>query len=404
MIDYGEYIRMRTTMGNLFSNAEGYPCPLINSDGKHLLNYGIYGNSTQKGTPSPSSPEEIISVGDPVTDEADANYGKYKIPVIVYGKNFLNCTFAGDVYPNKTIINDDFSITVNKGTNTSANPINIRQSKAYTIPADNITITASCKNANTTVKMIVRTKVYNSSTSDYYTITSSPKSFTLSKGDSIQAYLQMSAGAVLSETITLYPQFETGKTATDFEPYINPVITDIYLDEPLRKIGDYADYIDFKKQVVVRKIKKYTLSANETWNSWSANGNGRRLMIYQTTDKLYGDNITTLGYFNAGTVSQKLSSSKTNILCGYHLSSACYWYPDYTVMGLDGTEDIATANTALQEWLKSAGDIYFTYVLKKPKETKISLPVVASKKGDVFIATNTSLPASNISARYSTKP
>jgi len=37
----------------------------------------------------------------------------------------------------------------------------------------------------------------------------------------------------------------------------------VTLDEPLRKIGDYADYIDFSTGKIVRKIKSYTLTGNE---------------------------------------------------------------------------------------------------------------------------------------------
>lgn len=54
-----------------------------------------------------------------------------------------------------------------------------------------------------------------------------------------------------------------------YEPYIEPVTTNIFLDEPLRKIGNYADYIDFKGNKVVRKCCKryladYGLSATNT--------------------------------------------------------------------------------------------------------------------------------------------
>lgn len=44
---------------------------------------------------------------------------------------------------------------------------------------------------------------------------------------------------------------EEGQDDT-FEPYIEPQTTNVYLNEPLRKIGDYADYIDFKGKKVVR--------------------------------------------------------------------------------------------------------------------------------------------------------
>ena len=34
------------------------------------------------------------------------------------------------------------------------------------------------------------------------------------------------------------------------------IVTNIYLDEPLRKIGEYADYLDFTTGKVIRKIEK----------------------------------------------------------------------------------------------------------------------------------------------------
>ena len=57
-----------------------------------VKNYKIYGNSIQNGTPSPANPVEVESVGDLVTDTTDVNYGKYRIPVKVSGKNLFRIT------------------------------------------------------------------------------------------------------------------------------------------------------------------------------------------------------------------------------------------------------------------------------------------------------------------------
>ena len=45
----------------------------------NAINYKIYGNSVQNGTPNPNVPVEIESVGDLVTDTEDEHYGQYKI-------------------------------------------------------------------------------------------------------------------------------------------------------------------------------------------------------------------------------------------------------------------------------------------------------------------------------------
>lgn len=44
--------------------ASGYPCVLEGSAGMPALDYKIYGNSVQDGTPSPENPIEVQSVGD----------------------------------------------------------------------------------------------------------------------------------------------------------------------------------------------------------------------------------------------------------------------------------------------------------------------------------------------------
>ncbi len=51
---------------------------------------------------------------------------------------------------------------------------------------------------------------------------------------------------------------------TEYEPYIGET-KHIYLDKPLRKVGDYADYVDFKNQKVVRCIGEITLDGTENW-------------------------------------------------------------------------------------------------------------------------------------------
>lgn len=63
---------------------------LPNTKGENLVNYKIYGNSVQNRTPSPANPVEIKSLGDLVTDTKDLNYGMYKIPIRVGGKNLFN--------------------------------------------------------------------------------------------------------------------------------------------------------------------------------------------------------------------------------------------------------------------------------------------------------------------------
>ena len=75
-----------------------------------------------------------------------------------------------------------------------------------------------------------------------------------------------SGGAVSFEEL----QIEYGETAMSYELYIEPQTANIYLTEPLRKVGDYADYVDFKNGCVVRKIlaldETGTMSINDSYD------------------------------------------------------------------------------------------------------------------------------------------
>lgn len=148
---------------------------------------------------------------------------------------------------------------------------------------------------------------------------------------------------------------------------------DVFLTEPLRKIGTYEDYIDYETQKVVRKVRKYVIPKTSVWSEWKVNGN--RLMFYPS--KLFGVGLTTIGCFTMGETIQELTSttdrSNTNSLFAISSTQTCYWYPDYTLMGLSGTEDKTVADAAMQSWLTTFGEISFLYVLKTPTETSITL-------------------------------
>ena len=48
--------------------------------------------------------------------------------------------------------------------------------------------------------------------------------------------------------------------------YINSPILPIYIgSDPLEKVGDYANYIDYEKQKIIKKMKKYVLTGDEGW-------------------------------------------------------------------------------------------------------------------------------------------
>lgn len=69
----------------------------------------------------------------------------------------------------------------------------------------------------------------------------------------------------MSFTISNIMITEENETSTIYEPSIEPITTNIYLDEPLRKIGDYTDYIDFKSGKIFRQVQESIYTGEEDW-------------------------------------------------------------------------------------------------------------------------------------------
>lgn len=68
------------------TTVSGYPMTVTDHlGGENVLDYKIYGNSVQNGTPATDTPIDIQSVGDLVTDTASEYYGKYDISLYVGG-------------------------------------------------------------------------------------------------------------------------------------------------------------------------------------------------------------------------------------------------------------------------------------------------------------------------------
>ena len=225
------------------TTASGYPISLNDHlEGENAINYRIYGNSVQNGEPTAESPVEIQSVGTLVTDTTNEYYGKYDIPVAVCGKN---------------LIDYDKTLSVTR-------VLNDTPQELYAIikPGQTYTLSSYIDNsANSSGKARFRISVgYGSSQYEHnYSFyigalasgTQSVK-FTVPNDYNGKVNMQLSTEsgtAVFSKFMLSYSD------DTEYEPYTPVQKIHIYLDEPLRKLGDYADYIDWENQKVMRQIE-----------------------------------------------------------------------------------------------------------------------------------------------------
>ena len=259
---------------------------LNDSNKEVLMQYRIYGNSYQNGTPSTDAPIEIQNVGDLITDSADSNYGKYKIPIKVSGKNLTD-------FPMDTVLTAVAGETIGYVDVCTKNKVDLKydeeyiSSFAYEILQNESTlyriwnavdktgwgftyspftsggwIIFNPTSSNNEIKGLNITNLIgrsssSSTTPDGYDIlkTFQYLHFRISIGNS--SYTDNTL-ATVSGSIKI-SNIMVGIRHSDidyevYEPYVEPVTYDIYIGAPLRKVGDTADYIDYINGRVVRKI------------------------------------------------------------------------------------------------------------------------------------------------------
>lgn len=226
----------------------GYPAILENSTGEKLENLKIYGNSVQN-----------VSVGDKVTDESDSNFGKYKIPIKVRGKNLFNYTEAIQS-AQQSLVDEGGWITLSIDNTSGTETI---YSNFWTKVNDNLKTDTKYylyleileKEGDINLNLVSAHSSYKSQflwglgeQSGYIT--------TVSDFSDSKTMLRSFASCKAGEKGSIKFRIAVYEVKQDsFEPYYNEKY-DIYLDEPLRKVGDYADYLDFKQGLIVRNVEE----------------------------------------------------------------------------------------------------------------------------------------------------
>jgi len=203
------------------------------------LNYKIYGNSVQNGTPTPENPVEIQSVGDKGKNLADQGN------VIATS----NVAYKGRTSEEFTLDNSYDRIAMV--------PCELEQGVTYIATLNQERIEGT-----------QRLQIYFKDDAGNYRYPGIGNSFTLTFNATYMGiYVQKSTTddpTLIDKIKVSNVMVNEGSTALPYEPYyegykipvkINDTETNIYLDEPLRKIGEYVDYIDFEKQKVVRNVK-----------------------------------------------------------------------------------------------------------------------------------------------------
>ena len=233
-------------------------------EGMRVIDYKICGESVQDGVPSPESPAPIKSVGDLITEGGQS--GKYKIPVTVIGKNIFNVnggkTFSGC---SGTVSDGVLSLLTGSGLG--------GQRCMYTVectPNTAYTLSFKCDMTEVPlgneVAVMVRETTSGGGTlglkavasADGEKVTSDTLTFT--SGDRTQFVVWLMARRNTVTQAQSYSvkywdiQVEENAEATEYQQYMSQEYV-IYIDEPLRKVGDTADYIDYSGGQIVRNVE-----------------------------------------------------------------------------------------------------------------------------------------------------
>ena len=175
-----------------------------------------------------------------------------------------------------------------------------------------------------------------------------------------------------------------------FEPYFEPTSTLINLNEPLRKIGTYADYIDFENKKVIKNIKIETL----TTTSWSKYSTYNTYFTAQFSNAKYAINTPCFCNFYEG----KNSGSGTS-----YGNGKAWFQNDPTYKRFYISDDNCTTLDSLKAYLADLAavtPIKVAYVLNEPTEETIELPEIQTHKGTNILSVDTTVQPSNIEVTY----
>lgn len=302
-------------------------------------------------------------------------YG-YKIPVKVSGKNLINPTLTSDL---------GFEGTASAG----------------------YTLVESANRVSNIIEVTPNTTLYLSG--DLSDFTNSRFRYGFSKeypkvGDVLEScshkgtnqnitvpencyYMVWSTQYQTYNQLTKDVQLELGETESPYEPYVEPITTNIYLNEPLRKVGNYAEKIDCETHKVVNPaLITKVLTGDESWTLRSGKAN--------TYQYWYGTPV------NGGFCShyQMISTSEIDAITGIvNLVNTSY----FIISDLN-CSSVAEFKAFLKAEYNKGTPV--TIVTRKnnaePIETDIDLPKLPTFKGTTIYSIETTVQPSNISATY----
>ena len=179
-------------------------------------------------------------------------------------------------------------------------------------------------------------------------------------------------------------QIEVGSVATEYEPYREETVT-TYLNEPLRKCGDVADYMDWKSRKVVRKIKQVIVDSFDADLGWG-------LSTLGVLDDTY---MYNMDWLSSHEKNDQIGAAEQQIVVGEN-DNRIYFRG---ILNNIGAANVHEANAWIAE-----NPITVLYATKNPTEEDITAPPLPLKDGNNNVFATTAIAASKMKVEYCQNP
>lgn len=345
------------------ANATSLTSDEITTDGSNISGLSIAGSMVQNGTPAPDNIIYPQECGDKTYNQLDLS------------KSELNCYYN----ENGIRIASDYHDT------TDFRPV--ESGRAYTVYVAKTGATGGYGiyiNLWDLDKEFYSNLILRRAMNGYYTFTSP-----------INGYCRFNY--LRRYGLTKDEMFYEDSRELPYKPYgyeipitINNTTYSIYLNEPLRKIGDYADTIN-ADGTVTRNIKKLVFDGTESWvelSTWSSAYRFALTILNSYTSDLTHGLMSYCSHLPLGEDG------------GTYRAPNCYTINNSTGMLYMRLDDDSMRVAAFKQYLAdqySAGTpVTVWYVLATPTTEQITLPSISTTSGQNILTVDTTLPPSDI--------
>lgn len=367
------------------------PLSLTNCKAGSLVNYQVYGNTTQSGTPTYTSPLEINSLG-------------------TKSNNLLNPFCVNDENKYINYLTGELSTPAGAGRYWRSSPY-IAVTGGSTYYFNEVATTGSLAGTAWYDENLTYIGGINATTlanrNNFIALPSTARyirhSFEVTDG--VNPDWQNTVAIVKSSTAVPYEPYNQYTTSIIV---VGGQLYNIKTINPLSKVGDYADYIDFANQRIVRNVGIKMFDGTENWEMHSTAGHTYRL------DNAFNDlalgepveecgisthlsttNIVSTANFAESKFRFTANSASTDPTIAVNISGRRL-YAKFS----DSFDSVADLTSFLASEKELNRPVTLIYPLSSPVYESVVLPSITVNNSSNTIAVNNSPSASSMYVKY----